>query len=157
MQVLGDFKTTVGKSLSEIDPKWRNYDGLVVYGTHTPHNPEIIIDAISKARETGTPALLICFGHQMAAVEYARNILGIEDATSEELSDEGTFVVKRLPHTKVGLHDGESYWNNYEVDINMNLPDNFVSVQYHPEYQSSKDNPHKDLVKFLKLCKEYEN
>ena len=152
MKIYNDFDTSLKKALSEIDPKWRDYDGLIVTGTHTPHNPEIIIDEIKIAREQGTPTLLICFGHQLGAIEYARNVKGIKDATSEEWGL-GTFVVKKRPYLKVGLHDGESWWSNYFVDIEYLPPDNFVSVPFHPEYHSSIDEPHPVLVKFLNICK----
>ena len=153
MELFGDFDTSVQKALSEIDPKWPNYQGLIVCGSHNPHNVELIIDKIKEYREAKSPFLGICFGHQLAAIEYARNVLGIEDATSEELGIPGTFVVKKRSELKVGLHDGESYWNNYEVsqDI-LDLwvkADNFMTAQFHPEYQSSKDNPHPLLVNFL--------
>ncbi len=158
MRILNDFNTTVEKALSEIDPKWRNYDGLIVCGTHHAHlgNAEIMIDAISEARKDKTPFLGICFGHQLAAIENARNVLGIDDATSEEFGN-GTFVVKKREKLKVGLHEGETWWNHYEVDENIlnewKNPDHFITVQYHPEYQSSKDKPHPILVEFLNLCR----
>ena len=40
--------------------------------------------------------------------------MGIKNATSEEFG-QGVFVVKKRPELKVGLHDGESWWSNYEV------------------------------------------
>jgi hypothetical protein len=87
-------------------------------------------------------------------------VLGIKDATSEEISNQGKFVVVKRPMMLVGLHDGESWWSNYRCaaensDWSEWLDKNqwFISVPYHPEYQSSKDRPHKDLVKFLNLCK----
>lgn len=153
MQILNDFNTSVEKALDEIDPNWVNYDGLIVCGTHSPHDTESMIEKIRQARESGRPFLGICFGHQLAAIEYARNVLGIADATSEEFG-KGTFVVKKRPEgLKVGLHDGESYWNNYEVVIDWSKPPNFITCQFHPEYQSSKDKPHPLLVEFLQLCR----
>ena len=112
----------------------------------------MLITKIKEARETGKPALLICSGHQLGAIEYARHLLGIKDATSEEFG-QGTFVVKKRPQLKVGLHEGESWWSNYEVAIDWKIPPNFVSVPYHPEYESSFDKPHPDLIRFLNLCK----
>lgn len=152
MQILNDFNTSVRKALEEIDPKYEYYEGLVVCGTHNQQNTEEIIDIIRMAREEKIPTLLICAGHQLGAIEYARNVLGIEDATSEEFG-EGTFVVTKRPELKVGWHDGESWWSNYDVCIDYKTPEYFISVPYHPEYQSSKDNPHPDLVKFIQLCK----
>jgi CTP synthase (UTP-ammonia lyase) len=156
MQILNDFSTTVRRALEEIDPNYESYNGLVVCGTHNFHDVEMMIGEIKKARENSTPALLICAGHQLAFIEYCRNVLGIKDATSEEISNDGTFVVIKRPDLKVGLHDGESWWSNFRCrfdEFGWVIPDNFVSVPYHPEYQSSKDNPHRDLLKFISLCK----
>ncbi len=158
MEILSQFKTSVKKSLEEIDPKYETYEGLVICGTHSPEpeTNEMLIEKIKFAREKGIPCLLICYGHQLAAIEYARNVLGIADATSEEFGLPGDFIIKKLPKLKVGVFDGESYWNNYEVDEGfMELwekKDNFITCQYHPEYQSSKEKPHPLLVKFLKSC-----
>jgi CTP synthase (UTP-ammonia lyase) len=154
MVILNDFNTTVHRALSEINKNYLNLPGLVICGTHSPHDTEYLIDEITKARESGLPTLLICFGHQLGAIEYARNILGIKNATSEEFG-EGEFVVKKRPELKVGLHEGASWWSNYEVVIDYEYPDNFISVPFHPEYQSSKDNPHPLLVKFLDKCNMY--
>lgn len=156
MELINDFNTSVKKALSDVDPNWEKYNGLVVCGTHNPKDTEDVIDKIRIARETGIPMLGICFGHQLAAIEYARNVLEIKDATSEEFG-KGTFIVKKLPNLKVGLHSGESYWNNYEVDEETmkqwNKPKHFITCQFHPEYQSSKEKPHELLVKFIELCK----
>ena len=152
MVILNDFSTTVRRALEEIDPNYESYDGLVVCGTHNFHDVEMMIGEIKRARENGTPALLICAGHQLGAIECARNVFHIEDATSEEFG-KGTFVVKKRPELKVGLHEGESWWSNYAVSIDWIIPEHFISVPYHPEYQSSKDRPHKLLVKFIEYAK----
>ena len=160
MKILNDFDTTVRKALTEIEPEWEKLHGLIICGTHTPMYPEDQIEEIKNAREEGTPFLGICFGHQLAAIEYALNVLGIEDATSEEIDYQGIFVVKKRPGgLKVGLHEGETYWNNYEVDYSLvpnfekDKPYNFITTQAHPEYQSSKDKHHPLLLKFIELCK----
>jgi CTP synthase (UTP-ammonia lyase) len=154
MLVLNDFNTSVKKSLSEIDPKWEEYEGLVICGTHSPelYDIEHQINEIRDARENSMPYLGICFGHQLAAVEYARNVRGIKDAVSTEWG-KGTPVVVKLPELKVGLHNGESYWHNYEVTIRWQNPEHFFTCQFHPEYQSTKKKPHPLLVSFLKYAK----
>ena len=151
MEIYSDFNTSVAKALSEIDENWRVYEGLIICGSHTPHDTEMLIDKIRQARIHGTLFLGICFGYQLAAIEYARSILGIINATSEEFG-EGTFVVKKRSELKVGLHEGESWWSNYEVIIQPKFPKNFFAVPYHPEYQSSKDNPHPLLKSFIQAC-----
>ena len=152
MEILGDFITSVERALTEIDPNWRHYTGLIICGTHSPHDTEELINKIRVARDYRIPYLGICYGHQLGAIEFARNVLGIEDATSEEFG-KGTFVVKKRKELKVGLHDGETYWNNYEVVIDWQKPDYFFTSQFHPEYQSSKDKPHSLLVNFLDVCR----
>lgn len=152
MKILNDFSTSVHRALSEIDKNYEIYNGLVICGTHNPHNVDEMIEEIRIARENNIPTLLICFGHQIGAIEYARNVLGIKDATSEEFG-EGTFVVKKRPGLKVGLHEGESWWSNYDVAIDWKIPKHFISVPFHPEYQSYKGNFHPLLVKFIQNAK----
>lgn len=158
MKILNSFNTTVEKALGEIDPRWKEYDGLIICGTHTPANVEQMLILIREARETGLPFLGICAGYQLAAIEYARGVLNIKDATSEEWSTTGTFVVKKRPEMKVGLHEGETWWSNFDVDPKFAppMPPNFFCVPFHPEYQSAKDRPHPLLVDFLKFAKDYD-
>ena len=155
MVVLGEFDTSVKKALSEIDKNWEELPGLVICGTHKPNEFDTgyFIVEVEVARKKNIPFLGLCFGHQIAVIEYARNVLGIEDATSEEFG-EGTFVVKKLPEMKVGGYykDG-SRWNNYEVVIDWEKPDNFFTSQGHPEYESSIDKPHPLLVSFIEYAK----
>lgn len=147
MLVLGDFQTSVRKALTEIDPHWESYDGLIVCGSHAPKDTELMIREIQWAREENIPYLGICLGHQLAAIQWARDS-GIPDATSEEFGT-GTFVVKKREGLNVGLKDGESYWNNYEVVIDWVPAKRFYTCQFHPEYQSSKEKPHPLLKAFL--------
>jgi len=156
MEILGDFNTSVQKALGEIDPNYQKYDGLIVCGTHTPHNVEEQIEKIRIARNTNRPTLLICAGYQMGAIQWAREN-GIPYATSEEYSELGTPVVKRRKEMKIGLHDGESWWSNYEVVVNWEIPDWFVAAPFHPEYQSSKENPHPLLVEFINICRKHKS
>lgn len=154
MLVLNDFDTSVSRALDEINKKWRDLPGLIICGTHAPHDINYMLEEIRGARESGLPFLGICFGHQLAAIQYAQDVLGIEDATSEEFG-EGTFVVKKRPEKRVGLFEGESWWSYYDVAIDWEKPKNFFTSPYHPEYQSWKNKPHQDLVTFIKYAKKY--
>lgn len=149
-----DFTTSLRAALTDIDPQWDHYRGLIVPGSHTPYQVEEKIEEIYKARLYELPFLGICLGHQLAAIEYARNILGIADATSEEFGDEGTPVVTKRKHgMKVGEVDGETYWSNYDVSIGWTKPPHFFTAPFHPEYQSSKAKPHWLLVAFLNYAR----
>lgn len=56
------------------------------------------IKALKLLREEGVPTLGICFGFQLMAVEYARNVLGLEGANSTEIDP-------NTPHPVIDLMD----------------------------------------------------
>ena len=62
----------------------KDYDGILVPGGFGNRGIEGKITAIKYARENNIPFLGICLGMQMAVVEFARNVLGLKDANSEE-------------------------------------------------------------------------
>ena len=65
--------------------------------------------AIKYARENDKPTLGICLGMQCMLVEYARNVLGIEDANSTEIEDETTHnVVDLMAEQKNLINTGGS-------------------------------------------------
>lgn len=169
MKILNDFNTSVERALSEIDSHYKDLEGLIICGTHSPDPEKIVsmLQAIKEARENNIPTLGICFGIQLMAIEYAKNVWGVRDATSEEFG-EGTFIVKKLPELRVGLHGKESWWNNYAIDrqyltgfkvkyiddIVAEIRDgNRIGVQYHPEYQSSMNQAHPILIEFIHRCR----
>ena len=62
-------------------------DGILVPGGFGERGFEGKIAAIQYARTKKIPFLGICYGLQAAVVEYARNVLGITDATTTEYDD----------------------------------------------------------------------
>ncbi len=62
----------------------KNYDGILVPGGFGNRGIEGKINTIKYARENNIPFLGICLGMQMAAVEFARNVLNYKDANSTE-------------------------------------------------------------------------
>jgi len=71
----------VGETFAEVD-------GILVPGGFGERGSEGKIDAIRFARENKLPFFGICLGMQMAVVEFARNVCGIEDAYSAEFREE---------------------------------------------------------------------
>ena len=63
-------------------------DGIIVPGGFGNRGIEGKINTIQYARENNIPFLGICLGMQMAVVEFARNVLGLKDANSEEFAPE---------------------------------------------------------------------
>ncbi|MES2801510.1 MAG: CTP synthase [Bdellovibrionota bacterium] len=64
--------------------------GVLVPGGFGTRGVEGKITAIQYAREKKVPFFGICFGMQLAAIEFARNVCGLHDATSREFIGEGT-------------------------------------------------------------------
>lgn len=62
-------------------------DGILVPGGFGNRGLEGKIIAIKYARENNIPFFGICLGMQMAAIEFARNVLGLEDANSTEFNE----------------------------------------------------------------------
>jgi CTP synthase len=65
-------------------PFLEHVDGILVPGGFGQRGAEGKIKAVQFAREREVPYFGICFGMQMAIVEAARNLCGIEDANSTE-------------------------------------------------------------------------
>jgi len=78
---------------SEIKNKLRNVSGILIPGGFGKRGTEGKIAAIKYARTNKIPFLGICFGMQMAIIEFARNVLKISDASSSELNSKCTPVV----------------------------------------------------------------
>ncbi len=83
------------------------YDALIVAPGFGERGVEGKVRAIQFARETGLPFLGICYGLQMAVIEYARNVCGLEGANTEEVMPNPRFpVVHILPEQKTVTDKG---------------------------------------------------
>lgn len=79
----------------------KDMDGLIVGPGFGGRGIEGKIRAIQYARETGLPFFGICLGMQMAVIEYARNVCGLEGANSEEMLENPPYpVIHILPEQK---------------------------------------------------------
>ena len=73
-------------------------DGVLVPGGFGDRGIEGKILAVKHARENNVPFLGICLGLQVAAIEFCRNVLGMEDANSTEFDNNpGTAAVIFMP------------------------------------------------------------
>lgn len=69
---------------SGIPPEVEAADGIMVPMGFGPRGIEGKIEAVRYARENGVPFIGICYGMQMAVIEFARNVCGLEGANSVE-------------------------------------------------------------------------
>jgi CTP synthase len=74
----------------------KNHDGIFVPYGFGPRGIEGKIKAIRFARENNVPFLGICYGFQMAVVEFARNVCELEGANSTEVNPD-------TPHPVIDL------------------------------------------------------
>lgn len=72
---------------NNVKDKLKGIQAVVVPGGFGNRGIEGKIETIKFVRENKIPFLGICLGMQMAVVEYARNVLGMEDANSAELDE----------------------------------------------------------------------
>lgn len=79
-----------GKDLENV---FNGIDGIIVPQGWGKRGVEGKIKAVKFARENKIPFLGLCFGMQMAVIEYARNVLGLENANSEEVDPESLHKV----------------------------------------------------------------
>src|SRR5690625_7512259 len=71
-------------------------DGIVVPGGFGTRGIDGKIIAVRYAREQGVPYLGICLGSQLAAVEFARNVLKLEDAHTTEVDEQNANAIVKL-------------------------------------------------------------
>ena len=107
-------------NLAEVDIKWVDSEtvtndnvaellgdvsGILVPGGFGNRGIEGKITAIKFARENKIPFLGLCLGMQLSIVEFARDVLGYEDAHSVELDPNTTHPVIHLMPDQEGIDD----------------------------------------------------
>ncbi|MEL6795544.1 MAG: hypothetical protein AAFO89_01855, partial [Planctomycetota bacterium] len=106
-------------------------DAVIVPGGFGTRGVEGKIEAVRHCRENGIPYLGICLGFQVAVIEYAQNVLGLDGATSTEFGGDGPFVISELPDQKEieGL-GGTMRLGAQDVALS---PDSLASLLYQAE------------------------
>jgi CTP synthase len=79
------------------------FDGIIVPQGWGSRGVEGKVMAVKHARENKVPYLGLCFGMQMAAIEFAQNVLGLKDASSQEVNPKSK---NKIIHV---MKDQESY------------------------------------------------
>tara|TARA_A100000164_G_scaffold117531_2_gene103656 strand:- start:9085 stop:10707 length:1623 start_codon:yes stop_codon:yes gene_type:complete len=192
------------KSVNQI---FKNLNGILVAPGFGERGIEGKIESIRIAREKNIPFLGICLGMQMAVIEFARNVLGLNKANSTEMDINcehpvismmesqknikekgGTMRLgswrcaienNSLAHKIYSINEiSERHRHRYELNFDFisqlsekgmifsgKNPDTglveiielsnhpwFFGVQFHPEYQSTVEEPHPVFVSFVKAA-----
>ncbi|MFH0954518.1 MAG: CTP synthase [Candidatus Micrarchaeota archaeon] len=78
-----------------------HFDGIIVPGGFGASGVEGKINAIEYCRENKIPYLGLCYGMQLAVVEYGRHVAGMSDAHSTEINPNTTYpVIDILPEQR---------------------------------------------------------
>ncbi|MEZ3162346.1 CTP synthase [Halorubrum sp. RMP-47] len=104
-------------------------DAVVVPGGFGSRGTDGKIEAIRYARENDVPFLGLCLGFQMAVVEHARNILGLDGAHSAEIAPDTPYPVIDLLPEQYETEDmgGTMRLGAHETDIE---PDTLAARVY---------------------------
>jgi len=89
----------------EHEERLRTADGVVVPGGFGARGTRGKIDAVRYAREHDVPFLGLCLGFQLAVVDHARNVVGLEGAHSAEIDQETPHPVIDLLPEQYDLED----------------------------------------------------
>ena len=89
------------ENLEDARREIESVDGVIVPGGFGGRGIEGKIKIIQYCRENNVPFLGICYGLQLAVIEFARNVCGLKDAnTSEVETNSSNFVIDILPEQK---------------------------------------------------------
>jgi len=155
----------------------KKYDGIIVPGGFGTRGVEGIIKTIKYAREKKVPYLGLCYGMQLASVEFVRNVLEIKKATTVEMDEDAKEAVIHInPHQaknvrenryggtmRLGAYDcalrhGTKTYKAYGAEV--------ISERHRHRYEFNNDyrkqvdkaglqivgiNPESDLVEIVEL------
>lgn len=110
-----DFEVTSKKELENNLNKLKNYDAIIVPGGFGSRGIEGIINAIQYVRENNIPYLGICYGMQLAVVEYARNVLGLKDANTTEVNPKTKNNIIDIQHSQIDKLKGGDMGNSMRL------------------------------------------
>ncbi|MEK6950088.1 MAG: CTP synthase [Nanoarchaeota archaeon] len=85
------------------------FDGIIVPGGFGSSGVEGKIKAINFARTKNTPYLGLCYGMQLAIVEYARNVCNMKDANTTEVDPKTEFPVIDILSSQKELMEKNEY------------------------------------------------
>ncbi len=124
ISVIEALKFSAGKCKVKVNLEWVNakdietgkkkvsslksFDGIIVPGGFGESGIEGKLSVIEYARKNKIPYFGLCYGMQLAVIEYARNVLGIKDANTGEIEPKGAnLVIDIMPDQKKKLEAGQ--------------------------------------------------
>lgn len=100
--VIGWLDSDVYETNPEKLEELKEYDGIIVPGGFGNRGIEGKISAIKYCRENKIPYFGLCYGMQLACIEFARNVAGLKDAHTTEINPKTKNpVIDLMPEQKI--------------------------------------------------------
>jgi CTP synthase len=104
----GNGAKITGKVPASVFKQLDKFDGILVPGGFGETGIEGKLAVIRYARENKIPYFGLCYGMQLLTIEYARNVLGFEGATTAEIDPKAVHpVIDIMPEQKEKLAEGK--------------------------------------------------
>ena len=155
----------------------KNLDGIVVPGGFGNRGIEGKISAIKFCRENNIPYFGLCYGMQLATIEFARNVAGLKDATTTEVDPKTKNpIFDLMPEQKVLMQEqrfgGSMRLGAYDCKISKNTKaysaykNEIISERHRHRFEFNNNyrelltqkgliisgtNPDRDLVEIIEL------
>lgn len=135
------------EELKENSPLLQDLDGILIPGGFGERGVEGKISAIKYAREHKIPFLGICLGMQLSIIEFARNVLGIKEATSSEFNPQTQYpfiymiedFIDQEGHKQIRTHTSPLGGTMRLGEYECNLKENSLLAKAYNNAKSTKE------------------
>ncbi|MFY9462717.1 MAG: CTP synthase [Candidatus Sungiibacteriota bacterium] len=120
------------------------YNGIIVPGGFGPRGAEGKILAIQYARENNIPYFGLCYGMQLATIEFARHVAGITDAHTTEVNPKTAHpVIDVMPEQMINIREKKMGGSMRLGAYSCDLVDNTISKQAYGAPRISERHRHR--------------
>jgi len=145
----------IEKKPTEIKEHMSDWDGIIVPGGFGSRGVEGKILAIKYAREHRIPYLGLCYGMQLATIEFARSVAGLKNANTTENDSKTPHPVIHIMPEQEKLLEGANYGGTmrlgaYDCRLNKNsisykaYTNNLISERHRHRYEFN--NEYRELL-----------
>src|SRR3989339_1705409 len=161
------------ESLNEL----KSFDGIIIPGGFGSRGVEGKIKAIEYCRKNKIPYFGLCYGMQLACIEFARNVAGLKDANTTEIDQKTKSpIFDLMPEQKVLMNEqrygGSMRLGAYDCRLTKNTKafnaykEETISERHRHRFEFNNDyrealakkgliisgvNPDRDLVEIIEL------
>ena len=141
-----DHKETNAKKISENLKNLKNYDGIIIPGGFGSRGVEGKIEVIKYLRENKIPFFGLCYGMQLATIEFARNVVGLKNAHTTEVNSRTLYpVIDILPEQKKNVEE-----KNYGATMRLGAYPAFIKANSIAQVAYRNTSWEKESIKLRK-------